>query len=176
MPAFTRQAIMRLEHNRRESVPVWELSVLAAAPQISPVLLIYPLGLIARLWSPVTWWRWVWRLRERGGAVTGPGGPAAAGAGAGASGDDCADTLCGQFYWGSTPVCGQPGWPACLPGASFMPVLGLAEAGLLPVLAAGAGGRDLPWPRVAGCRDGRIGVWANGSCSCTRRAMTSSRP
>ena len=34
---------MRLEHQRRESI--WELSVLAAALQISPVLLIYPLGL-----------------------------------------------------------------------------------------------------------------------------------
>jgi hypothetical protein len=31
MPAVTRQVIMRLEHHRRESVSVWELSVLAAA-------------------------------------------------------------------------------------------------------------------------------------------------
>jgi hypothetical protein len=45
MPAVTGQVIMRLGHHRRESVSVWELSVLAAALQISPVLLIYPLGL-----------------------------------------------------------------------------------------------------------------------------------
>jgi transcriptional regulator with XRE-family HTH domain len=44
MPSFTRQVIMRLEHSRRESVSVSELSVLAAALEISPVLLIYPLG------------------------------------------------------------------------------------------------------------------------------------
>jgi len=35
MPACTRQVIMRLEHNRRESVSISELSVLAAALQIS---------------------------------------------------------------------------------------------------------------------------------------------
>lgn len=45
MPAFTRQVIMRLEHNRRENVSVSELSVLAAALEISPVLLLYPVGL-----------------------------------------------------------------------------------------------------------------------------------
>ena len=44
MPAFTRQVVMRLEHNRRESVSVSELSVLAAALEISPVLLLYPVG------------------------------------------------------------------------------------------------------------------------------------
>jgi hypothetical protein len=48
MPALTRQVIMRLEHHRRGSVGVWELSVLAAALEISPVLLIYPLGLAGR--------------------------------------------------------------------------------------------------------------------------------
>ena len=45
MPSFTRQVVMRLEHSRRENVSVSELSVLAAALEISPVLLIYPLGL-----------------------------------------------------------------------------------------------------------------------------------
>jgi hypothetical protein len=45
MPAFTRQVIMRLEHQRRESITVSELSVLAAALEISPVLLLYPVGL-----------------------------------------------------------------------------------------------------------------------------------
>lgn len=44
MPAFTRQVIMRLEHQRRDNVSVSELSVLAAALEISPVLLLYPLG------------------------------------------------------------------------------------------------------------------------------------
>jgi transcriptional regulator with XRE-family HTH domain len=44
MPGFTRQVIMRLEHDRRETVTVSELSVLAAALAISPVLLLYPLG------------------------------------------------------------------------------------------------------------------------------------
>lgn len=44
MPSFTRQVIMRLEHKRRESITVPELSVLAAALEISPVLLAYPLG------------------------------------------------------------------------------------------------------------------------------------
>jgi transcriptional regulator with XRE-family HTH domain len=44
MPSFTRQVIMRLEHERRDNVSVSELSVLAAALEISPVLLLYPLG------------------------------------------------------------------------------------------------------------------------------------
>jgi hypothetical protein len=44
MPSFTRQVIMRLENQRREGVSVSELSVLAAALEISPVLLLYPVG------------------------------------------------------------------------------------------------------------------------------------
>jgi transcriptional regulator with XRE-family HTH domain len=44
LPGFTRQVIMRLEHDRRETVTVSELSILAAALEISPVLLLYPLG------------------------------------------------------------------------------------------------------------------------------------
>lgn len=66
MPAFTRQVIMRLEHNRRENISVSELSVLGAALEISPALLLYPLGLadqteylpghLAPPFDVIRWW------------------------------------------------------------------------------------------------------------------------
>lgn len=66
MPSLTRQVIMRLEHGRREAVSVSELSVLGAALEISPILLLYPLGQStqaeylpgrkADAWDGVRWW------------------------------------------------------------------------------------------------------------------------
>ena len=66
MPSFTRQVIMRLEHGRREAVSVAELAVLAAALEIAPLLLLYPVGQAdeteylpghrAAPWDAARWW------------------------------------------------------------------------------------------------------------------------
>ena len=44
MPEITRPVLVKLEHGRREAVSAAELAVLAAALDIAPVLLLYPVG------------------------------------------------------------------------------------------------------------------------------------
>jgi transcriptional regulator with XRE-family HTH domain len=45
MNSLTRQVLSRLEHGRREAVSTAELAVVAAALEMAPVLLLYPVGL-----------------------------------------------------------------------------------------------------------------------------------
>jgi transcriptional regulator with XRE-family HTH domain len=49
MSSLTRQVLSRMEHGRRESVSTAELAVLAAALEIAPILLLYPVGLAAEV-------------------------------------------------------------------------------------------------------------------------------
>jgi len=67
MPSLSRVVITRLENGRRESVSTSELVVLAAALDVPPVLLLYPLGLddtvellpgkSAAPWDAIEWFR-----------------------------------------------------------------------------------------------------------------------